>query len=239
MNHPQQPYQQPPVPPRQPHVPQQHYQRVPVPPPGYPAPPGKSNTLKIILIVLAGIVVLCGIGGVLNSTGDKAAENGSPGDTPAAAPDPGDAPAAAPEPGIVPDAGHPAPGLNVPVRDGKFEFIVTDVRSGITEVGDNPFTRKQAQGAFTIVSLSVRNISDVPDSFAPGSQDLYDTENRKFDNDSMAAMNLQAETSLYARINPGNSITAQLVYDLPAGSVPDHIVLHDSMFSGGVKVSLR
>jgi hypothetical protein len=30
-----------------------------------------------------------------------------------------------------------------------------------------------------------------------------------------------------------------VVFDLPADAIPDRIVLHDSMFSGGATVSLR
>ncbi|GAB4587621.1 DUF4352 domain-containing protein [Nocardia sp. IFM 10818] len=208
---------------QQPHH-QQPYQQGPVPPQyPVPAPPKKSNTLKIILIVLAAIVVLCGIGGALTGKNDKASRGTSPTGSPAAAP----------------AEDKPTPGLNTPVRDGKFEFVVTEVQSGIRTVGTNEFLQQTAQGAYTIVSLTIRNTSDKPYGFSPANQDLYDTQNRKFGNDAAAAINLQADTSLYANINPGNTVTAQIVFDLPADSTPDHIVLHDSMFSGGVTVSLR
>ncbi|MTE14139.1 DUF4352 domain-containing protein [Nocardia aurantiaca] len=184
-------------------------------PPHYPVPPTppkKSNALKIILLVLAGIVVLCGIGGALASKSTKSAN--------------------APTTSAV-------PGLNTPVRDGKFEFTVTNVQTGVKEVGTNQFLRKTAQGTYTIISLTVRNIGKSPYGFSPSDQYVFDAQNRKFSNDAAAAMNLQSDTSLYANINPGNSITAQVVFDLPTDSSADHIVLHDSMFSGGATVSLR
>jgi len=73
---------------------------------------------------------------------------------------------------------------------------------------------------------------------------VYDAQNRKFSSDDSAGISLQADsgtpdTSIYADINPGNTVTAQVVFDLPADAVADHIVLHDSMFSGGATVSLR
>ncbi|WP_433666914.1 DUF4352 domain-containing protein [Nocardia sp. CA-136227] len=210
-------------------------------PPRYPTqpPPKKPNTLKIILLILAGIVILCGIGSALGGKSTKSAESpatSTPGAPVApAAGAPGNAPAA-PAPTTEKP---PAPGLNTPVRDGKFEFTVTEIQTGIKTVGDNPYLRKTAQGSYTIVSLTVRNIGKVPYGFSPSNQDVYDAQNRKFSNDAAAAINLQSDTSLYAEINPGNSITAQVVYDLPADSTPDHIVLHDSMFSGGATVSLR
>jgi hypothetical protein len=89
------------------------------------------------------------------------------------------------------------------------------------------------------VSITVRNTSKAPHGFSPGDQYVFDTQNRRFGNDAVAAINLQPDTSLYADINPGNSVSAQVVFDLPADALPDHIVLHDSMFSGGATVSLR
>ncbi|WP_067704548.1 DUF4352 domain-containing protein [Nocardia jejuensis] len=202
----------------------QPYTQGPVPP-QYPTqpPPKKSNTLKIILIVLAVIVALCGIGSVLTGKDDKGAKGSS---------------TSAPGDGAAADKA-PSPGLNTPVRDGKFEFVVTQVQSGIKEVGDNQYLQKTAQGSYTIVSITVSNTSNKPYGFSPSDQYLFDDQNRKFSNDAAAGINLQSDTSLYADINPGNTVTAQIVFDLPAGAVPDHIVLHDSMFSGGTTVSLR
>ncbi|CAM3685799.1 DUF4352 domain-containing protein [Smaragdicoccus niigatensis] len=129
-------------------------------------------------------------------------------------------------------------GLNTPVRDGSFEFVVTNVERGIGTVGDNPYLQKNAQGAFTIVHLTVKNIGDKPESFVPGSQKVFDAAGREFTNDAAAALNLEAETSLLAEINPGNTVTAAVVFDLPAGSDAKTIELHDSLFSGGVVVKL-
>ena len=39
-------------------------------------------------------------------------------------------------------------------------------------------------------------------------------------------------------INPGNSINATASFDIPAGTPPGTIELHDSAFSGGVEVQL-
>ncbi|MRH93011.1 DUF4352 domain-containing protein [Nocardia sp. SYP-A9097] len=200
-----------------------HPQPGQIPPqqPGYPqyampTPPKKSHTLRTILIVIAVIVAVCGIGGALMSKGSSSS-SGSP----------------------AADPSKPVPGLNTPVRDGKFEFVVTQVQTGVKTLGDNEFLQKTAQGAFTIVSIAITNTSDKPYGFSPSDQYVFDAKNRKFSNDATAAINLQSDTSLYANLNPGNTITAQVVYDLPADSAPDHIVLHDSMFSGGVTVSLH
>ncbi|MFI7004031.1 DUF4352 domain-containing protein [Nocardia sp. NPDC050175] len=208
--------------------------QAPPPGPGYGRPPKKkSSGGKIVLIVVAAIIGLCGLGAVIaavNGGDDKKSDK--------------TASSVAVEPGssAAPQAGKPPaslPGLNTPVRDGKFEFVVTEIQTGLGVVGDNPYLQRKAQGAYTIVSITVRNTSDKPQGFSPSSQYLFDAQNRKFENDAMAAINLQADTSVYANLNPGNTVTAQVVFDLPADAVPSHIVLHDSMFSGGAKVTLQ
>lgn len=40
-----------------------------------------------------------------------------------------------------------------------------------------------------------------------------------------------------AQINPGLAIDTALAFDVPVGTVPDGIQLHDSAFSGGVTVN--
>ena len=39
-------------------------------------------------------------------------------------------------------------------------------------------------------------------------------------------------------INPGNSIQAKAALDVPPGTMPAHVELHDSAFSGGVSVAI-
>ncbi|WP_179272875.1 MULTISPECIES: DUF4352 domain-containing protein [unclassified Rhodococcus (in: high G+C Gram-positive bacteria)] len=43
----------------------------------------------------------------------------------------------------------------------------------------------------------------------------------------------------YEQINPGNALDTTVVFDVPAGTVPAEIELHDSAFSGGTTVALR
>jgi hypothetical protein len=40
-------------------------------------------------------------------------------------------------------------------------------------------------------------------------------------------------------INPGNSVTGDIVFDVPKTTTPIIAELHDSAFSGGVKVNLQ
>ena len=117
--------------------------------------------------------------------------------------------------------------------------MVTGVESGVSEVGDNPYLTEKAQGQFAIVSMTVKNISDKPQSFVPSAQKLVDTEGRSFENSSMAQIALGgSDIPVWDNINPGNSVEVKVVFDMPADATPVSIELHDSLFSGGVTVRL-
>ncbi|WP_308221338.1 DUF4352 domain-containing protein [Gordonia alkaliphila] len=130
-------------------------------------------------------------------------------------------------------------GLNTPVRDGKFEFTVTGVESGLSEVGDNPYLTEQAQGQFVVVTLTVSNTGDKPQSFSPSEQKLKDSQGRTFESDSTAQIALgDTDIAVWDSINPGNSVDVKLVFDMPKDATAQSLELHDSMFSDGVTVNL-
>ncbi|GAB2680316.1 uncharacterized protein DUF4352 [Barrientosiimonas humi] len=130
------------------------------------------------------------------------------------------------------------PGLNAPVRDGKFEFTVTKVETGKTQIGDQ-YVGEKAQGQFTLVTVTVKNIGDEPQTLIDTEQQLTDGSGRQYTSNTMAALLLPGnENAFITDINPGNNIKAVLVYDMAKGAKPTTIQLHDSMFSGGVKVDL-
>ncbi|MFE7745354.1 DUF4352 domain-containing protein [Nocardia sp. NPDC057455] len=124
-----------------------------------------------------------------------------------------------------------------PVRDGKFEFVVTRVDPPVKTVGDNQFLSETAQGQYILVHVNVSNIGDAPRGYFGSNQTLYDDQGRKFTNDSMAEINVNDHMSV--DINPGNKVSVTLVFDVPPGAVPATLELHDSMFSRGAKVALR
>ncbi|WP_020107964.1 DUF4352 domain-containing protein [Nocardia sp. 348MFTsu5.1] len=130
-------------------------------------------------------------------------------------------------------------GLNTPVRDGKFEFVVAGVEAGVADVGDNPYLNQQASGQFVLVNITVKNISDKPESFSPLDQKLFDAQGREFEADTTAMIAAtSSDIPVWDKINPGNSVNIQLVFDMPADATPSKVELHDSMFSGGVEVKL-
>lgn len=132
-----------------------------------------------------------------------------------------------------------AAGLNTPVRDGKFEFVITNVESGLSSVGENEFLTAEAQGQFVVVTMTVNNTSKEPKDFSPTNQKLFDTEGRSFDPDTTAQIYLGgSDIPVWDNINPGNTVEVKVVFDMPVDAKPASIELHDSMFSGGVKVNL-
>lgn len=104
-------------------------------------------------------------------------------------------------------------------------------------VGDNQFLRKEAQGEYILIHVTVSNIGDKPRSYFGGNQQLIDDQGREFTNDVEAEINLN--TQLSADINPGNKLAVIIAFDVPQGAVPAAIEFHDSAFSGGVRVALK
>lgn len=130
-------------------------------------------------------------------------------------------------------------GIGEPVRDGMFEFTVTKVETGISRVG-NEYVGYDAQGQFVIVHLTVNNIGDEPRMLSMSSQKLRDVQGRTFSASTGAAvMTLPESEAFLTNINPGNSVRAKLLFDVPTDVRLAGIELHDSAFSGGVTVSLR
>lgn len=130
--------------------------------------------------------------------------------------------------------------IGEPARDGKFEFTVKSVECGRPQVGDE-FLNKNAQGQFCLVNLSVKNIGDVSQSLSSFNQYAYDAGNRKFTADDTATLYvtpMSSGSAWYNEINPGNSVEGTFVFDVPKDVSLTTLELHDSAFSGGIKVNL-
>jgi hypothetical protein len=198
--------------------------------PGYqpPPPPQKSHTTRNILLAVVGAVVLIGIIGALGSDDTSAP---TPATEAPATPEPAaSAPAAK-----APDEPTP-PTLGTEVRDGKFAFKVARVQRGVSSVGGQ--FGEEAQGAFTIVTLRVKNIGGESQTFDASNQKAY-AGPTAFEADGGASLFAnEGSKSFLEGINPGNSITVRVVFDAPKGKKLTKIELHDSAFSGGAEAAL-
>ena len=176
----------------------------------------------------AGIVVLVGL-----FVAGLAAQNFGRADEPAAA-------STAAPPAVTPPArAAKLPGLGVPVRDGKFEFVVTRVDCGKPTVG-NKYLKTTAKGKFCVVSLSARNVGDQQRIFSGRAQKAYDAAGTEFGNDAVADFyaNDNSQTFL-KRISPGDKVTGKVVFDVPRSAKLATLELHDSFLSDGVRVRLN
>lgn len=195
----------------------------------FPAPPRRKRRGRTVLIALA---VLVGILVLANNTG-----TGSTGGTTGTA-----RPVTSPvteSAAVDPSPAAPAPaGVGTEVRDGKFAFVVTDVQTGVQELGREPFV-STPQGSYVLVRVQVTNVGDEAQMFSGSSQKLRDAQGREFESDGGAAvLSVPDSESFLNTINPGNSVDGTLVFDVPKGLTPTAIELHDSPFSGGATVTL-
>lgn len=113
------------------------------------------------------------------------------------------------------------------------------INCGETKVGASEFLEKTAQGVFCITDVNVTNIGDEAQTFFGDNAYLFNEAGQKYNADTEAAIYMDDTNSFLEEINPGNSLAAKVVFDVPAGTVPASIELHDSAFSGGVTVALK
>jgi hypothetical protein len=126
-----------------------------------------------------------------------------------------------------------------PVDDGGFRFVVDGVDCGRDRVGGE-FFRERAQGQFCLLSVSVENIGDEAGSLFADNQYLIDGRGGRHSADGSATFALDPEgDTWFEEINPGNTVTGEIVFDVPEDRRMLQAELHDSAFSGGVLVDLR
>lgn len=124
-------------------------------------------------------------------------------------------------------------------NDGKFRFTVTGMHCGVAQVG-NSLLGKKAQGEYCLVNVTVKNVGSSAQTFNSSEQSAVGEDGTKLSTDVVAEtyVNDQDQTFLEG-INPGNQVKGTLVFDVPKGSRPASVVLHESAFTPGVKVPVR
>jgi len=140
-----------------------------------------------------------------------------------------------------PPAGQGTPavaGLGDTVADGAFAFTVTALECGEQSVGPD-LLKEEAQGQFCLLDLEVTNIGNQAQLLATDAQYLVDRSGREFSVDDLATMALEPDSLVFAeQINPGNSFTGTLVFDVPPDAEIARAQLHDSLLSDGVEVDV-
>jgi hypothetical protein len=126
-------------------------------------------------------------------------------------------------------------------RDGQFEFIVKSVTCGKPSVTDSSgYVTKTAQGQYCLMDVTVKNIGDKQQYFSESDQKLLNSAGQQYSPDTTATLtNSNNSDALLAQINPGNTAQGVLVFDIPKDQTAVSAEMHDSSFSGGVKVNLQ
>lgn len=152
--------------------------------------------------------------------------------------EPSTEPTDAPVPEPSPAEEQPtAAGLGEPVRDGQFEFTVSQIEANVAQVGGEYFG-KAAQGQFVLVHVKIENIGDQAQTFFGENVTAFDAQGREFSSDVEAAIYLEESNSFINEINPGNAADGIVVFDIPKDATITALELHDSTFSGGVTVTV-
>ena len=122
------------------------------------------------------------------------------------------------------------------VRDGDFAFVVTGVER-VDAVADPEFPelQKAAAGEYIIVKMRVTNVGTEPQTFFASFNTLSDGTTT-YESDDEAWIYLG---NTLADLNPGDSIDTAVVFDVPDGTRPVSIELHDRPLSDGVTVDLE
>ncbi len=122
------------------------------------------------------------------------------------------------------------PFLGEPGNDGSLTFTATgfECDSG----SDGAVEERIPQGRFCTLALTVRNTGTQPETFVAAEQLLVDAESRSYRPDPDGA-------SATRVVNPGNELTATLIFDVPPEVTPGQAELHRVARSPGVRVLLR
>lgn len=130
------------------------------------------------------------------------------------------------------------PGFGDKVRDGKLEFVVSTLDCSKSTVS-NRILKTTADGKFCVVGLSVRNLDTGSKLFSSKVQTAYDAQGAKFNDDVLADFYANDNSQTFVKdIPPGGVVTGKVVFDVPRTTTLTWIELHDSLFSGGVRVKL-
>ncbi|WP_254909631.1 DUF4352 domain-containing protein [Micromonospora sp. NBS 11-29] len=193
------------------------------------------------------VALCCGLGVVGAVTGDSAptdktsnqvaeaqAAKGSPDSTTSStvAPESSAAPPGKAAPSKPSVAGPKAYGIGDKVRGGDFEFTVNGLKCGISQVGDS-FLNQKAQGSFCRITITVKNVTKSPHLFhADGTITAQDASGRKYSADGEAGIYGNKDGSGFLdEINPGNSVKANVFFDVPKGTKLKTITFDAGLFT--------
>lgn len=130
------------------------------------------------------------------------------------------------------------------VSDAGFNFVVNSIRCGETHISTSGLVNfySDAQGQYCRLNVTVTNTGNSADSISAYEQHVFNSQGQKYDYASdatAAAAGNYVGTPLNDDINPGNSITGDIVFDVPKEVTPTKAELHGNGSSKGASVNLQ
>jgi hypothetical protein len=184
---------------------------------------------------IGALVLLLSVGAMAILVGDLLAVPEHAVSAPASTVGPGVATKATRAP--VPQAVAPGPTTGRAGRDGSFAFAVRGVDCGDTRIGDSSFG-DESRGVFCLVDLRITNVGNEARTFDASSQFAVDTRGRRHEPSSATTV-VDVASIFLDDIGPGASVNGTVVFDVPVGTRLRELELHDSPFSGGVRLGLQ
>jgi hypothetical protein len=124
------------------------------------------------------------------------------------------------------------PGVGTTFRVADFQYTIHAVKTGISKVG-GAYTQERAQGAFTRLDITVKNVSDGPEFFDTDLRlKVEDATGRRFSSSSGANIfGNEGQDGWFTEINPGNAIRAYAFFDLPKGAKATRLLVSAGIFT--------
>ena len=141
-----------------------------------------------------------------------------------------------PDATVQPGPGDPAAGINEPATaEGGAQYTVTAFACGIPSVGEPPFN-SVAQGEYCQLDLTLTNTGQQAVSFNGPAVKAY-AGDVEYGADAAAGIFIDGN-AFFEDVNPGNTLTSTLFFDVPAGTPLDRVVLGGDFLVEGVTIRL-
>lgn len=127
------------------------------------------------------------------------------------------------------------------VTANDLSFTVTDI-SKAKSLGSS-YSKKEAQGTFNVITLTIKNTGKETITIDSSMLKVTDSQGRKFDYsiEGQTAKGLaQGKVDLFLQqVQPGLSVTGDIVFDLPDDATDLKLIVKGSMFGTEKQISLN
>lgn len=131
-----------------------------------------------------------------------------------------------------------APSIGRTVTDGRWAFTLTSVSLDGDLIGQTVGSEK-AHGAWVVAHVDVTNVAKIAGALDVQNQFLVDTSRNRYTASVVPSLD-GWDHAYITGIKPGESVSAQIPFDVPPGTQFSHLELHDTQFGkDGAKIPLR